>query len=66
MIVANIKQKLLCLQQWRMTFVRREGNGAAHALSKVATESVMIKRWLNEQLECISEMLQWSILLHMF
>jgi hypothetical protein len=38
-----------------MTFVCREGNGAAYALSKVATENVMIKRWLNEQPERISE-----------
>jgi ribonuclease HI len=54
-IIANIKEELLGLQQWQMSFVRREGNGAAHVLSKLATANIRNDCWFAEQTECISE-----------
>lgn len=39
-----------------MTFVRREGNKVAHALSKEATTSFLDKCWFFESPECISDL----------
>jgi hypothetical protein len=41
-----------------MSFVRREGNGVAHVLSKLATENERNDRWFEEQLESISEIVK--------
>jgi hypothetical protein len=40
-----------------MSFVHREGNRASHALSKLATRSVVDQQWLNESPECIDEII---------
>jgi ribonuclease HI len=36
MVLEDIKLELQAIPQWRMTFVRRDGNHAAHTLSKWA------------------------------
>jgi hypothetical protein len=41
LMVEDIKCELQVFPQWRMTFVRRDGNQAAHALSKVATKAIV-------------------------
>ena len=40
-----------------MSFIRREGNKAAHVLSKVAIADVVNKVWINEILDCIHDII---------
>jgi hypothetical protein len=40
-----------------MSFTRREGNKAAHALSKLATKAVVNKLWINETPNCINDVI---------
>jgi ribonuclease HI len=55
LLVADIKEELTSLQQWRMTFIRRDGNSAAHILSKEASNNFIDKCWLFEPPECIQD-----------
>jgi hypothetical protein len=70
MLVENIKQELQSLQQWSLSFVRREGNKATHILSRLGTRSFMGTLWhaLNEPPACITRYSAdgWSKLFHLF
>lgn len=56
LLVADIKRELEGIPQWRMRFVRREGNRTAHVLSKEATTSLIDKRWLSESPDCMKDL----------
>ena len=45
------------LQFWRMFFVSREGNNAAHSLSKFATRNIVDKQWLHDSPNCILDII---------
>jgi ribonuclease HI len=57
-LVEDIKHELQSLQQWQLSFVRREGNQVAHTLANLATRSFMDNMWLNETPGCIAEIVQ--------
>ncbi|XP_059441844.1 uncharacterized protein LOC132174168 [Corylus avellana] len=57
-VVEDIKHELQAMTQWCFTFVRREGNKAAHTMSKLDIRSFLDNTWLYEPPECISEILQ--------
>jgi ribonuclease HI len=52
-IVADIKSELQSFQHWRLAFVRREGNEAAHCLSREATTTLTDQSWFSEIPECL-------------
>jgi ribonuclease HI len=57
-IVADIKSELQAFPQWRLAFVRREGNEMAHFLSREATKTLTDRSWLNEVPECLNNELR--------
>lgn len=66
-MVDDIKSELQNVPQWRMTFVYRDGNTAAHALSKMATKDC-VNQVTNSEflllLIVLPILLAWSILLY--
>lgn len=54
-MVEDIKHELKGFRQWRMSFVRREGNQATHALFKIATMAEVNQIWINKSPDCIQE-----------
>jgi ribonuclease HI len=57
LMLEDIKRALQDFSQWKMTFTHREGNKAAHALSKIATTAVANKLWINETPDCIHDII---------
>jgi ribonuclease HI len=57
LMLEDIKRAVQEFSQWKMTFTRREGNKAAHALSKIAIKAVVNKLWINETLDCIHDII---------
>jgi hypothetical protein len=57
-LVEDIKLELQSLQQWQLSFVRRESNQVAHTLTNIATRSFMNNMWLNEIPCCIVEIVR--------
>jgi ribonuclease HI len=53
----DIRQEVQGLHNWRMLFVHRECNQAAHALSKTAICEVVESQWLFEPPDCIADIL---------
>jgi hypothetical protein len=45
-------------QQWRMSYIRREGNCATHSLSKFATVNLVDILWLFEPPDCIKDIIR--------
>ncbi|XP_059441986.1 uncharacterized protein LOC132174332 [Corylus avellana] len=58
MLVEDFKLKLQSLQQWQLSFVRREGNQAAHTLANLASRTFMNNMWLHGPPECIVGIVQ--------
>jgi hypothetical protein len=54
-IVADVRVGVEGLSQWQFTFVRRNGNLAAHTLSKFATLYALDRTWRDERPDCIKE-----------
>jgi hypothetical protein len=52
--VEDIKSELRWFTQWKMSFVNREGNQAAHILSKFAVKNGVDIVW-SESSDCIRE-----------
>ena len=46
MLVEDLKKELQAISQWQMTFTRREGNKAVHALAKWASKNNVTHQWL--------------------
>ena len=58
MLVEDIKHELQTLQQWQLSFVRREGNRATHTLANLATRTFINNMWLYGSSDCIVEILR--------
>lgn len=58
MLVEDIRQEVQALQHWKISFVRRKGNKAAHNLSRLATRNVMDRLWIHKIPECIADIVQ--------
>jgi hypothetical protein len=56
-MLGDITQALQGLYQWRMSFIRREGNQAAYVLSKLATTVEIDQSWINKALDCIQDII---------
>ena len=54
MSVEDIQLELKSFPFWRMSFVRREGNKAAHFMARLALNNSMDQLWLNEPPNFIS------------
>ena len=46
-IIEEVRQLLASMESWRITWVRREANGAAHLLAKEAVSNNLCKVWLH-------------------
>lgn len=57
-LVEDIKHELQSLQQWQLSFVRREGNQAAHTLANLASRCFMNNVWLHSPPDCIAGIVQ--------
>lgn len=57
LMVEEIKFELRAFPQWRMTFVRRDGNQATHALSKVATKAIVNQQWIFKTPDYINDII---------
>jgi ribonuclease HI len=55
MLLEDIRTELKTIPSWRMRFVRREENKAAHALAKAATKEFHNQQWMCATPEYISE-----------
>ena len=44
-VMEDIKEAIQVLSQWRLEFVKREGNCAAHVLAKLAVTSLLDRTW---------------------
>jgi hypothetical protein len=58
MLVEDIKTELSAIPQWRMTFIRRDGNKAAHVLAKMASRNNVTHQWLCTTPDCINNILR--------
>jgi hypothetical protein len=56
MVLDDLRQEIQPLLQWKMSFIRREGNNTAHVLTKYATNNVIDKVWVVPR-DCIRELL---------
>jgi hypothetical protein len=54
-LVEDIKVSLGNFSQWKIEFVRRGSNSAAHCLAKLAMRNVIERTWENELLDCIRD-----------
>ena len=58
LLVEDIRHNLQALQQWRMSYICKEGNCAAHSLSKFATINHVDLFWLFEPPDCIKDIIR--------
>jgi ribonuclease HI len=58
MLLKDIKLELQSIPQWRMTFIHRDGNKAAHALSKIALKNNVNHKWLDTTPNCINNIVR--------
>jgi ribonuclease HI len=58
LLVEDIRRDLQVFQQWRMSYICREGNCAAHSLSKFATINLVDMHWLFEPPDCIKDIIR--------
>ena len=56
-IVSNAKVLPQKFTHWKVKFVRRDANGAAHSLVKLAAQVGLERKWLRGILDCISEII---------
>ena len=56
-LIGDIKTVLHDFQQWRMVYVRREVNRAAHELARLTVRNVMDKVWTREVPDCIRDII---------
>lgn len=54
-LIEDIKAATLGLHQWKMEFVRRVGNVAAHILAKHAVANCLNRSWVEDFPACIHE-----------
>jgi ribonuclease HI len=54
-LAADVKTEMQGLLQWKVTHVRRNGNTAAHILSKFAAQYALDRTWCDDLPECIKE-----------
>ena len=52
----DIKDEVRTVPQWKLSFVRRDGNKVAHVLSKLAVQHDMDQEWVAPP-ECIRDLL---------
>ena len=52
-IIGEVKQMLDSRERWKITWVRRTANSAAHLLAKESVLRHSCKVWLNEPPDCI-------------
>ena len=57
-LVEDIKHELQFLQQWQLSFVRKEGNQASHTLANLATRTFKNNMWLFELPDCLFDIIQ--------
>jgi hypothetical protein len=57
-MVEDIRRDLQAIQLRRMSYVSREGNCAAHSLSKFATINFVDIQWLFKSLDCIPDIIR--------
>jgi chemotaxis receptor (MCP) glutamine deamidase CheD len=57
-IVVDIKSELQSFQHWCLAIVRREGNEAAHCLSREATTTLTDQSWFSKIPECLIKVLR--------
>jgi hypothetical protein len=57
LMLGDIMQALQGFHQWRMSFIRREGNKAAHVLAKLATTVEIDQLWINKAPDCIQDII---------
>jgi ribonuclease HI len=56
-VFADIKQELQTLGDWKVQFIRRDDNKAAHLLAKSAVQSNLNQTWSNMPPVCLQEVL---------
>jgi hypothetical protein len=56
-VIADIKQELATLVDWKVQFIRRDDNKAAHLLAKSAVQSDLNQTWNNMPPACLQEVL---------
>ena len=61
-IVEDIKEVLGSLQSWFICHVKRDANQAAHGLAKEVTVTSMERNWIEETLNCISDIVNLELL----
>jgi hypothetical protein len=54
-LVEDMKSSLQEFSQWRIDFVKRDNNFAAHPLAKLAIQNVVEKTWKGELPDCIRD-----------
>jgi hypothetical protein len=58
MLIDDIQMQLQQVTQWRMEFVCREGNQAAHNLAKMAVKDDVNYQWVFVTPECIVDIVK--------
>jgi hypothetical protein len=53
-IVEDVRLEVQDLGPWKFTFVKRDGNHAAHSLSKFAAHNALDQTWRDEKRDYIS------------
>ena len=61
MLVEDLRKELQAIPQWQMTFTRREGNKAAHALAKWASRNNVTLQWLYTTPECTQDIVRMEL-----
>ena len=60
-LVEEVKMMLQAREQWKITWVRRSANGAAHALAREGVSNDLCKVWLHQPPDCILHILSAEI-----
>jgi hypothetical protein len=57
LMLGDIAETLKGFYQWRISYINREGNQAAHGLSKLATTEEIDYLWINKVPDCIQDII---------
>ena len=60
-VIEEVKMMLQAREQWKISWVRRSANGAAHALAREGVSSELCKVWLHEPPDCILQVVSDEI-----
>ena len=65
-LIADTKVLLQCFTHWEVKFVKRDANGAAHSLAKLAAQVGLDRKWLGDIPDCISDIIRIGNVLYLF